>query len=561
MRQLWFNRPARVRIGAVIGGLLLAAVATTVPPAGAVQTGGDPLVVRTADGLLRGKSVGTTDEYLGIPYAAAPVGPLRWQPPSPAAHWSGVREATAFAPNCAQPASPFGRASTSEDCLYLNVYAPSGANLRGRTLPVMVWIHGGALITGESNDYDPAALVRDGVVVVTMNYRLGALGFLADSALTQSPDSPDSPASPDSPDSPDSSDSPSGASGDYGLMDQQAAMRWVRSNVGRFGGDAQNVTLFGESAGGLSVLSQLVSPGARGLFDRAIVESGTYNLVQDSSATAEASGQAFATKVGCAAAAAGATPPAQVAACLRALPVRTVLDNEDSAGYRPNVDGFVLPESLQSAFASGRFAQVPVLIGTNHDESTLFVAEDELKGEAVTPADYRAMISATLGVSVQAAAAIAAQYPVGSYASPALALSAVDTDVTFACTALAAEESLSKYVPTYAYEFNDKNAPQQYLPSAGFPFGAAHTVEVQYLFALTAPLPGSLTAGQQQLATDMRSYWTGIAKDGHPSRFWQTYWPRFHSDAQLTMSLETPDTRVETDFAAQHHCGFWSAAA
>lgn len=544
MRQLWFTRRARVRIGAVIGGLLLAAVAA-VPQSGAVQTGGDPLVVRTADGLLQGKSVGTTDEYLGIPYAAAPVGPLRWQPSAPAAHWNGVRAATAFAPNCAQPASPFGMASTSEDCLYLNVYTPSGADLRGRTLPVMVWIHGGALITGESNDYDPAALVRDGVVVVTLNYRLGALGFLADSALAESPGS---------------HGWRSGASGNCGLMDQQAAMRWVRSNVGRFGGDAQNVTLFGESAGGLSVLSQLVSPGARGLFGRAIVESGTYNLVQDSLAGAEDSGQAFAVKVGCAAASGAATPPAQVAACLRALPVQTVLNNEDFAGYRPNVDGFVLPETLQSAFASGRFAQVPVLIGTNHDESTLFVAEDELKGEAVTPADYQAMISATLGVSTQAAAAIAAQYPVGSYASPALALSAVDTDATFACTALDAEESLSRYVPTYAYEFNDENAPQRYVPSAGFPFGAAHTVEVQYLFAMTAPLPGTLTAHQLQLATDMRSYWTGLAKDGHPSRFWQTYWPRFHADGQLMMSLDTPDIRVETDFAAEHHCGFWSAA-
>jgi len=553
MRQLWFTRRARVRTGAVVGGLLLAAVAM-IPQAAGAQTGGDPLVVRTADGLVQGKSVGTTDEYLGIPYAAAPVGPLRWQPPVPAAHWSGVREATAFAPNCAQPASPFGMASTSEDCLYLNVYTPAGAGLRGRTLPVMVWIHGGALITGESNDYDPAALVRDGVVVVTMNYRLGALGFLADSALTESPGSPDSPYSPDSP------DSPGGASGNYGLMDQQAALHWVQSNVGRFGGDAQNVTLSGESAGGLSVLSQLASPVARGLFDRAIVESGTYNLVQNSLAAAETSGQAFAVKAGCAAALADATRTAQVAACLRALPVQTILNNENFAGYRPNVDGFVLPETLQSAFASGRFAQVPVLIGTNHDESTLFVAEDELKGESVTPADYQTMISATLGVSAQAAGAIAARYPVGSYANPALALSAVDTDATFACTALDAEESLSKYVPTYAYEFNDKNAPQQYLPSAGFPYGAAHTVEVQYLFALTAPFPGTLTADQQQLATDMRSYWTGLAKDGHPSRFWQTYWPRFHSDTQLMMSLDTPDTGVETDFAADHHCGFWSAA-
>ena len=212
-----------------------------------------------------------------IPYAAPPVGALRWQSPRPAARWGGVRQAASYAPHCPQPPSGFGVASTSENCLYLDVFSP--ARGAGGNLPVMVWLHGGSFLVGESDDYNPAALVRDGVIVVAVNYRIGALGFLADAALAGRP---------------------GGATGDYGLEDQQAALRWVQRNIGRFGGDPRNVTLDGESAGGVSTLAQLVSPAARGLFQRAIVESGTYNLTQQSLATAEAAGGTFAAKVGCA---------------------------------------------------------------------------------------------------------------------------------------------------------------------------------------------------------------------------------------------------------------------
>ena len=269
----------RIRIAAVacLAAATLTSCAAAASPGSPGQGSGRALVVRTADGSVRGKAAGATAEYPGIPYAAPPVGALRWQPPRPAAPWHGVREATSFAPYCAQPASPPGVGSTSEDCLYLNVFAPSDAS--DRNLPVMVYIHGGSLLVGESNDYNPAALVRNGVIVVTINYRLGALGFLADTALASTPGGP---------------------SGDYGLMDQQAALRWVQRNIGGFGGDPRNVTLFGESAGGLSVLAQLASPSARGLFQRAIVESGTYDMAQQSLASAESSGAAFAATVGCA---------------------------------------------------------------------------------------------------------------------------------------------------------------------------------------------------------------------------------------------------------------------
>ena len=331
-------------------------------------------------------------------------------------------------------------------------------------------------------------------------------------------------------------------------MDQQAALRWVQRNIRGFGGNPRNVTLFGESAGGLSTLSQLVSPGARGLFQRAIVESGSYNPNQQSLATAEAAGQAFATKAGCA---------SNTASCLRALPVSTILANEDPVGYTPDVDGVVLRQSVKTALASGQFNRVPVMIGTNHDEYRLFVAIFALIGAKVTAANYQNMIANSLNVSAAAAAAIAARYPLSHFSSPSVALGAVGTDATFACHALSFDESLSRYVPTYAYEFNDENAPQLFLPPVGFPYGAAHASELQYLFSQTAvPHPAELTAAQQQLAAAMKQDWTTMAKTGVPAAGWS----RFSSASQRMLSLVPPRPQLETNFSAQHQCSFWITA-
>jgi len=531
---------AAVAIVTLLAGLTGAAAstgapATAAPVSAAPSSSSRGLIAATRDGLVRGQAAGAASEFIGIPYAAPPVGALRWRPPRPAAPWPGVRDATAFAPHCPQPASPFGVASTSENCLYLNVYTPSGFRGDLRGLPVMVWIHGGALVTGESDDYNPAALVSHGVVVVTINYRLGALGFLADSALARRPGAP---------------------TGNYGLLDQQAALRWVQANIGSFGGDRRNVTIFGESAGGLSVLSQVASPAARGLFSRAIVESGTYDLTQASLTTAEAAGQSFAAQVGCA-----APTAAQTAACLRRLPVATILDNESSAGYTPDIDGRVLAQSLGTAFASGQFNRVPVILGTNHDEWRLFVALDQLEGgPAPTAANYQALISATLGVPAAAAAAIAAQYPLSAYPSPAIALGAVGTDAIFACPALTASTALSRYVPTYAYEFGDENAPERFLPPIGFPYGAAHASEIQYLFQITTNIPGALTGPQQQLAAAMQGYWTSFAGRGSPATAGQPRWPLFDAASQQVLSLVPPQPQVETTFSAEHHCAFWALA-
>jgi para-nitrobenzyl esterase len=516
----------RARLGA--GALALATLLAGATTSGANATADRGPVVSTSDGALAGTTTAGVNEFLGVPYAAPPVGALRWQPPQPAAHWSGVRTATAFGARCSQPASPLGSGgSTSEDCLFLNVFTPAGHSPANR--PVMLWIHGGALVTGESNDYPPANLVADGTVVVTINYRLGALGFLAHPALTAQAGGP---------------------SGDYGLMDQQAALRWVQRNIRAFGGNPHDVTIFGESAGGLSVLSQLASPGAHGLFTKAIVESGSYNPTQASLATAEAAGQSFATQAGCA---------DQTAACLRSLPVATILANQDNGGYTPDVDGLVLTQTLKSAFTTGRFNRVPVVDGTNHDEWRLFVAIDELSGSPVTAANYQARISSTLGVPAAAAAVIAAQYPLSAYPSPPIAMGAVGTDAIFACNALTLDQSVSRFVPTFAYEFNDENAPQPLLPPVSFPYAAAHASELQYVFHTTNV--GLLSATQIQLADTMQRYWTSFAAHGFPSTFGIPFWPRFTAGSGRIQSLVTPRPGVETDFATEHHCAFWNAFA
>src|SRR5262249_48805903 len=265
MRNAWIRHSS-------VAAALVWSTATGVPAASAASS--SPVVV-TDTGPVRGIATSTIQQFRGIPYAEAPVGDLRWRPPQELARWTGVLDATAFGPHCPQVASPYGIASTTEDCLFLNVFTPNKTNQgRPHLLPVMFWIHGGGLVVGESDGYDPSALVAHDVVVVTINYRIGELGFLAHPALA--------------------AESPTGASGNYGLMDQHAALRWVHRNIRAFGGDPDNVTIFGQSAGALSVHSQLASPLAAGLFHKAIVESGAYSLTQPSLAAAEAAGTAFA---------------------------------------------------------------------------------------------------------------------------------------------------------------------------------------------------------------------------------------------------------------------------
>ncbi len=516
----------------LLASLALASAAAVAPGAAVA----DP-VVKTANGPVSGVSAGGVDRFLGIPYAAPPVGALRWRAPQPAARWFRPRDATRFAAHCAQSPSPFGVASADEDCLFLNVFTPSDAHRDHGSddwhrLPVMVWIHGGALVVGESDDYDPTRLVERGVVVVTINYRLGFLGFLAHPAL--------------------SAESPDHVSGNYGILDQQAALRWVQENIGAFGGDPFRVTIFGESAGGLSVHTQLASPLAQGLFQRAIVESGAYSLAPPALASAEAAGTALATSLGCA---------DQTAACLRAVPVGQLLAKQGSI-TSPNVDGKVLTESYAAAFASGRFNQVPVMEGSNHDEWRLFVSlnGELVTGHPLTAAEYVPTVAATLGVPQATAAFIAnAFYPLAAYPSPSLALGALGTDAIFACSGRKAIRSLSQYVPTFAYEFRDENAPQRFLPPVSFPYGAAHASEIQYLFDLPVTVPApALDAAQLALAETMVTYWTNFAKGANPNGEGTPPWPIYAAAADTYQSLAPPSPSPWSGFAADHKCAIWT---
>jgi para-nitrobenzyl esterase len=528
------TRARRVRRAALsaVSAVSVAAAVLAASAGGAVASsasGSTDPIVRIDGGLVRGADAAGVNSFLGLPYAAPPTGNLRWRPPQPAAGWSGVRDATTFGPSCPQAPSPFAPPGQfSEDCLYLNVYTPAArSNFGGR--PVLVWIHGGGLEQDGARDYDGTKLAADGVVVVTINYRLGALGFLAHPALASH-----------------------GAAGNYGLMDQQAALRWVQRNIARFGGDPGNVTIAGQSAGGLSVLAQMVSPGARGLFQRAIVQSGTFALNQRPLAVAEAAGETFATAVGCA---------DQSAACLRSAPVSDLVANfgVEIPGV---VDGAVLTQPIGTALARGQFARVPVINGITHDEELLFVDGLKLTVSQGTniplaaPLDgsettYEADIAQALGVSPARAAAIAAVYPLSANPTrPDEVFGLAVSDASFACPALQVDrQTAARGVPTYAYQFNDDAAP-------GFGLGqATHGAELPYLFDLPNS-PVVLNAGQQALAASMRTDWASFAGTGNPSSR-ALPWPSFNGTRVL--SLVPLQSQVTTDFATAHHCSFWAA--
>ena len=333
-------------------------------------------------------------------------------------------------------------------------------------------------------------------------------------------------------------------------MDQQAALRWVQRNIAHFGGDPHNVTIAGESAGGLSVLAQMVSPGARGLFQRAIVESGAFALNQRPLATAEANGETFATAVGC---------PDQTAACLRSVPVSDLVSNF-GVEIPGDVDGKVLTQSIGTALARGQFARVPVINGITHNEEMLFVdvlgitvsqgTDVPLAASPFNPLNYETNIAQALAVSPTRAMAIASVYPLSAYPSPEVALSTLVADASFACPALQVDRLTAARAPTYAYQFNDDNAP------LNIEHLATHGSELAYLFdEPNLPLP-ALDPDQQALAASMRTDWARFAATGNPSTR-PLPWPSFNGTNVL--SLVPLQSQVTTDFAAAHHCSFWAA--
>jgi para-nitrobenzyl esterase len=388
--------------------------------------------------------------------------------------------------------------------------------------------------------------VRRGVIVVTLNYRLGFLGFLAQSAV----------------------DAEGHVNGNYGLMDQQFALKWVRRNIAGFGGDPNRVTIFGESAGGQSVYAHLASPTASGLFRGAIAESGSYAEFQDyfsnvitlaqgetTGSTSVPSGAAIADSVGC---------TNQTASCLRAVPAATMVAQEPFPLY-PFVDGTLLTQTIAAAFASGQFNQVPVIAGTNHDEYRLFVATgyDLVGNPILTSTEYDTAVNALWGTTL--APSVLALYPFSSYPFGGEALGASGTDGVFSCPARNVDQALSQLVPIYAYEFNDENAPPPQSAFGGlltFPLGAYHSAELQYLFPGidVFGLQVSLSPEQKKLSQAMVSYWTQFAKTGNPNSLGEPPWSPYSTSTDEFQSLIPPTAVVESNFDAGHQCSmFWNA--
>ncbi len=530
---------ARRALMLVASAVLVGAVALSAQ-AGATGSG-DP-VIRIASGRLRGLALATGGRVFdGIPYAAPPVGALRWRPPAPVTPWLGVRGALRTASPCAQlpltilpggksilPGASNKTGSTSEDCLYLNVWTAAGRSRRPR--PVYVWFHGGSNIYGAGSDYDGSALAARGVDVVTVNYRLGPLGFLAHPALAAQ-----------------SSDH---ASGDYGLMDQLAALRWVRRNIRAFGGNPGQVTIGGQSAGSFDTCYLIASPIARGLLQRAIQESGSC-LAGGAAKTptlgaAQATGEQFAASVGC-------PNPVTAAVCLRAVPVKTLIGGELTGSWGPNTGTSILPRSPPAAWAAGTTSRVPVLSGSAHDEYRFFtfVYIDFLAGHPLTPATYAAQVRKE---QPQNAAAILHEYPTSAYRSPNLAYAAYHTDSFFACPAHADDGFYGARVPTYAYEFHDENAPP-FVDAPNTPQGAFHASELAYLFPNTAVRP--LNAAQRRLSRVMLGYWSRFISTGNPNRSGLPAWPRFHPSRDKVLELVPGEIAPTSRFAADHHCVFW----
>ena len=449
------------------------------PPDVVVQTLEGP-VAGTALPLRRGKVV---NAFKGIPYAQPPVGPLRWRPPQALASWTETRPALAFGPDLPQAANPRLRApAQGEDCLYLNLWAPAGA--AAGSLPVMVWIHGGGFLGGSGSDLrsDGEAMARRGVVVVSFNYRAGLFGFLAHPGLSR--------------------ESEQGVSGNYGLLDQIAALHWVKRNIAAFGGDPQRVTAFGVSAGSASISLLLASPMGKDLFQQAILQSPGAARPLATLAEAERAGTALGGDIG----------------ALRALPAQALLDKTSllSPGMRglttprvlrPIRDGWLLPQDERPVFKAGRLHAMPLLVGSNADEGSLLTQAWPVDGVA----SYRELVKTSFGESAAKAARL---YPAASddQAKPRVAEMFADTQFNYGTRLLA--QAMSALEPrTWRYLFLRRRPKQA--------DGPQHGDEVSYVFGSIADAPPGETADHdprdREVSTAMMQAWTAFAASGNPN--------------------------------------------
>jgi len=520
-----FIRTARsvVRAALVLAVVLLAACSDSdSEPDGPGETAD---VVKTESGSVHGVAYEQYRVFQAIPYAAPPTGERRWRRPEPVQSWQGVREATEPAPNCPQTEP----GTQSEDCLFLKVTTPRAASPE-RPRPVLVWLHGGDFNAGGSRGYDAHRLATEGdLVVVIPNYRLGVLGLLALPGLEDS--------------------------GSFGMLDQQAALQWVQRNIRAFGGDPGNVTLAGESAGSLSTCGHLASPGAAGLFHKAVMESGTCmytwpktgktHIVFQSPEDAMAVGTQEATAMGC-------PDPAAALDCLRTKPVEALLPRTPQFA-NPAYGNAALPEHPAAALRANRFHHVPVLVGSNHDEEALFTAFSFPQPLSAT--DYRAHLNDDFGP--ETGAKVIEQYPPGDGDNRPIH-AAVFTSRIWIRSTWETEHVLATQVPVFAFEFADPNAPKlPGFPESGFPLGACHASDLPYRFDLPDFTP-SFTAAQQRLASQMVQYWAQFVRSGDPNAPGLPSWQRFdaHAAVPYVQSL-APDALGPVDYAAEHRLSFW----
>lgn len=480
--------------------------------------------VRTASGIVEGTAIGNVRVFKGLPYAAPPVGALRWRDPQPAPSWTGVRKADTFGAQCVQ-APVFGDIvfdrPASEDCLYLNVWTPARADTE--RLPVMVWIHGGGYQAGASHEprHDGLALARKGVVLVTINYRLGIFGFFGHPALAK--------------------EEARGTSGNYALLDMVAALHWVRDNIAAFGGDPGNVTIFGESAGSFAVSTLMAVPQARGLFHKVIGESGAPfgmgGLSLGPREQAEANGEKFAASIG-----------ATTLEALRAVPAETLLAS--AAKWQPwfaaFVDGAVLTEPVSDTFARGRQAQVPLLAGWNADEIRASVT---LAPKPTTVASFTEQTKQRFGAAAERILEVYTARDDADAVESAAAL-AGDAFIGYGTWKWIESHRATGNAPVYRFLFSRRiPVPPGHTmggrPATAEDIGARHAGEIEYVFGTLDSVKGvQWTAEDRALSDAIGTYWTTFARTGDPNGGNLPTWPRFDREPRQIMKLDTTVTAV-----------------
>ena len=504
--------------------LLVTTIALTAIP---VLASDSPPIVNVTMGKLSGTHDSKTglDEFKGIPYATPPVGPLRWKPPQPVTAWTGMRQVDRFGPRCMQRPlysdMLFRSNGVSEDCLYLNVWTP--AHSSDKKLPVLVYFYGGGFSAGDGSElrYDGASLAQRGIITVTVNYRLDVFGFLALPALA--------------------AESPEHATGNYGLLDQNAALRWTHQNIAAFGGDPNQVTIGGESAGSMSVSAQMASPLSKGLMQRAIGESGAIlgNLKPRPLALAEQQGQTFEQRVG-----------AHSLEQLRAMDANTLLNaagEKDVPEFDPTIDGYFLPRSPEAIYQAGEQAHIPLLVGANSQEGDYISL---LGDKAPTPANYRAAMEKRLGKHAAEALKL---YPASTEVEVKASGTAFAGDqfIAFATWRWMNVQRQTGQAPVYYYYFTQPR-PAKRDGSAGPDAGAVHSGEIEYALGnLSTNRVFAWTAADHHVSDIMQGYWANFIKTGHPNGAGLPNWPAVAGkDGGLLRQVIGVDTHVSVDHNA-----------